>query len=374
MALLGVILGSFLIWLLAAVLLALSVLKLPFTRMQVEGVPFSHELQFDRVARHIFDSVDVHAVREVFYVSGLKNISVFDLPYHFKDHLSPVIHNLISPSSRKVPHHPRGFRFLRLQQSGNGQVSVLALFWLKPINCHFRSCFHSNVKSISRPYVHKFDHYFIGFRRINSVEVQRSDLETRPLFFLHHLDLIVSRFCAIFSSHSTYGGGFCGDKQIISLFFENVESLRSGLPCLLSLSMYFLPSFAQDLFLTYSYNHCSKESECLQQANNDQPSCKGLEFPLYIEILASLLANFIAWWGGWLLYGKRRRRILGSALVVLGFCLYASVLTTILFCDPLFWRAEWRAFSSGQNPYRCQWSEYSEYRQTYQHDSGNVSQ
>ena len=113
--------------------------------------------------------------------------------------------------------------------------------------------------------------------------------------------------------------------------------------------------------LPKSDDNRSKQGECLHYANYNQPSCKGLELPLYIEVLASLLANFIAGWGGCLFYGRPRRRILGSVIAIFGLCLYASILTTILFCDPLFLRAEWRSFTGG-DPYRCQWSDHSEYR------------
>jgi len=32
-----------------------------------------------------------------------------------------------------------------------------------------------------------------------------------------------------------------------------------------------------------------------------------------------------------------------------------SILTTTAFCDPLFWRAEWRALSGAGNPNRCEY-------------------
>src|ERR1017187_2802132 len=92
--------GMVLIWLLAPLIFTVGLLKLPFTRMQVERVPFAHEFQSNKVARHIFDPIDVHLVREVLYMNGVKDISVLDLPYQFKSNFSPIIHDLILPSLR----------------------------------------------------------------------------------------------------------------------------------------------------------------------------------------------------------------------------------------------------------------------------------
>jgi hypothetical protein len=114
-------------------------------------------------------------------------------------------------------------------------------------------------------------------------------------------------------------------------------------------------------------DHCSY----LQKPDEYQQAGENRQFPLYLEILAGLLASFIASWGGWLMGG--RHRIRGVLLAVLGLALIASVLTTIGFCDPLFWRPYLRILT-GQNPYRCQWDEQGQYRQVFQHDGENVAQ
>jgi len=94
-----------------------------------------------------------------------------------------------------------------------------------------------------------------------------------------------------------------------------------------------------------------------------------LNFPLYVKVLAFLLAIFITCWGGWL---SEHRPWLGRLLGALGIGLLASVLTSIGFCDPLFWRAEWRSLT-GQEANRCQCSIHGEDYQTFEH-GGNVSQ
>jgi hypothetical protein len=107
----------------------------------------------------------------------------------------------------------------------------------------------------------------------------------------------------------------------------------------------------------------------LQDADYRQGSCKPFEFPLYSEILAALLASLIASWGGWLWAGGNRVR--GGLCAVLGLGIVASVLTTVGFCDPLFWRAEWRSLTF-QEANRCE-CQHSEYRQTFQHDTQILS-
>jgi hypothetical protein len=102
----------------------------------------------------------------------------------------------------------------------------------------------------------------------------------------------------------------------------------------------------------------------LQESNQRQESCKPFQFPLYGEILAALLASLIASWGGWLWGGGHR--IWGSLIAALGLGLCFSVLTTAGFCDPLFWRAEWRSLT-GQEANRCDCAEHTEYHHTFQH-------
>ena len=101
---------------LAVLILIVGLLKLPCTRMQVERVPFAHGFQSNKVTRHLFDLIDVHLIREILYVNDVEYISVFDLPYQFNCNSSPIIHDLILPSLRKVANYPRGFRFIWSEQ------------------------------------------------------------------------------------------------------------------------------------------------------------------------------------------------------------------------------------------------------------------
>jgi hypothetical protein len=62
-------------------------------------------------------------------------------------------------------------------------------------------------------------------------------------------------------------------------------------------------------------------------------------------------------------------------LGVLGIGLLASVLTSIGFCDPLFWRAEWRALTFQEaNRCSCEYYQKRGYGQTFEHYGENVSQ
>jgi len=107
----------------------------------------------------------------------------------------------------------------------------------------------------------------------------------------------------------------------------------------------------------------------LQQTNYNQKPCEPFELPLYGEICAALLASLIAIWGGWLWGGGNR--IWGGLLAVFGLGLLASALTAVGFCDPLFWRAEWRSLTF-QEANRCG-CQQSEYHQAFEHDGENVS-
>jgi len=114
----------------------------------------------------------------------------------------------------------------------------------------------------------------------------------------------------------------------------------------------------------------SKEQEqTLQSAYNRQGSCKPFNFLLYFEILAFLLAIPIISWGGWL-SGRGSR--LGRCIGLLGIGLLWSTITAVSFCDPLFWRAEWRSLT-GQEANRCHCPDYPEYRQSFQHISAIVA-
>jgi len=341
----GGILGSVLVWI-VEVLIVVGILKLPFTRMQIEGMPVSHELQFNQVTRQIFDSIDVHPVGEILCVSGVKNISVFDLPYHFKGDFSSFIYNLISPSSRKVPNYPRRFQFLRPQESGNSQVSVLALLWLKPLYCDFRSCFHSNIKGISWPYVYKVDHYFVGFRRINSVEIQRSNLDTRPLLALHHLDLIVSSLGTFLSGISGYQSNF--------IIATHQISLSAHVP---SLSMYFLSRSKQDFLLSSQQPHLLPAYVSQDSSEYPLPPVKKVFPPRFVNIsngdgwdardfyavyciccLGCYIASMWIGGNGLYLWSDERRRWRGGILIALATILViAATITGASGCPPWRW-------------------------------------
>lgn len=152
-----------------------------------------------------------------------------------------------------------------------------------------------------------------------------------------------------------------GDRQPRALFLSRREIL-----------------FLHQIGLAFDGSQSLAQKPCLpdhrpglQYSNQSQDSCKPFEFPLYSEILAALLTSLIAWLGCGL-WGAGHRAF-GGLLAVIGLGLCLSVLTTIGFCDPSFWRPFGRILT-GQNPYRCQWDEHSQYRQTLQHDGGNVSQ
>jgi IS1 family transposase len=122
-------------------------------------------------------------------------------------------------------------------------------------------------------------------------------------------------------------------------------------------------SAAQEIGLPY-------HRASLQEPYEYQAPCKPFEPPLYGYILATLLACFIASWGGWLWGGGHR--VWGGLLAALGLWLITSTLTTVGFGDPLFWRAGWRLLS-GQDPDRrdCQ---DAEHRQPFQHNGEIVYQ
>lgn len=76
----------------------------------------------------------------------------------------------------------------------------------------------------------------------------------------------------------------------------------------------------------------------------------GILFRLFAEIIVGAVACAIMYRGTG--YYGMGRCALGFLCVIGGSCLLLSVLTTTAFCDPIFWRAEWRALS-GHDPYRC---------------------
>jgi hypothetical protein len=109
----------------------------------------------------------------------------------------------------------------------------------------------------------------------------------------------------------------------------------------------------------------------LERTDYHQTECEPCEPVLYLEVLASLLARLIAAWGGWL-WGTGRLAW-GGMVIALGVLLFLSFSSGFLFDGPLFWRPL-EHILTGRNPYYCQWAKQTEYRQTFQHDGGNVSQ
>jgi hypothetical protein len=98
----------------------------------------------------------------------------------------------------------------------------------------------------------------------------------------------------------------------------------------------------------------------LQDSHEGQDACKPFNFPLYAEIIAGLVAQAIGLVGAYLYV---RNRFWGVLVIALALAMVFSVLTTVGFCDPLFWRAEWRSLT-GKEANRCQCSEQSENRQS----------
>jgi IS1 family transposase len=121
-----------------------------------------------------------------------------------------------------------------------------------------------------------------------------------------------------------------------------------------------------------SLNHYkrSNKNDRLQNPNNSQYSCKSFDFPLYIDILSGLLFYCLIWLGEYLylVRGQRRR---GAFVTIIGACLLFSMFTAIGFCDPIFWRAEWRSLTGkGANRCGCE----SENRQEFPHNLAIVPQ
>src|SRR5207244_3917567 len=85
--------------------------------------------------------------------------------------------------------------------------------------------------------------------------------------------------------------------------------------------------------------------------NDDEPCCEISEFPLYLYVFVSLAFVGLITWGLFLIDDHRYAR--AGILILLGCCGVLSIGTTALFCDPLFWRAEWLGLSGTGDPYRC---------------------
>ena len=101
----------------------------------------------------------------------------------------------------------------------------------------------------------------------------------------------------------------------------------------------------------------------LQKPDEYKPCCEVSDSLLYFYcflFLGLLFAGFVI--GGVFLF-DRHRLITGSLIFLIGICGLLSTQTTFLFCDPIFWRAEWLGLSGTGDPSRCQ-----------HHDQGDISQ
>ena len=94
-----------------------------------------------------------------------------------------------------------------------------------------------------------------------------------------------------------------------------------------------------------------EQNSSLNETNDDEPCCEISEFPLYLYVFVSLAFVGLITWGLFLIDDHRYAS--AGILILLGCCGVLSIGTTALFCDPLFWRAEWLGLSRHGDPYRC---------------------
>jgi hypothetical protein len=64
--------------------------------------------------------------------------------------------------------------------------------------------------------------------------------EATAFSILHHLNLGMSRFCALISSHSAYSRGLSGNQEVVRLFFENCKRLRSRVSSIFCLNLHYV--------------------------------------------------------------------------------------------------------------------------------------
>jgi len=94
----------------------------------------------------------------------------------------------------------------------------------------------------------------------------------------------------------------------------------------------------------------------LQSAYQHEQPSKNRQLSLYTEIFFGVCIVGAAI-GGCYLYDNGWR-LWATTIFVLCSCLLLSVFTETAFCDPLFWRAEWRSLAgSSQDACRCDWSQ-----------------
>jgi hypothetical protein len=86
-------------------------------------------------------------------------------------------------------------------------------------------------------------------------------------------------------------------------------------------------------------NDCLKDQcQNLESPDGHQPLCVSREFPLGFAILSEFCCVGTSLFGAYLA-GYRRNYKLGGALILLAIVGFLSLETTILFSDPVFWRA-----------------------------------
>jgi IS1 family transposase len=89
------------------------------------------------------------------------------------------------------------------------------------------------------------------------------------------------------------------------------------------------------------------QDDSLNKTDNYKPLRKSNEFPLHLYVFASIWCLGIECLGAWLI-ASRRRYFVGGLMVLVGLLGFLSVETSLLFCDPFFWRA-----LSSDYPSRC---------------------
>lgn len=257
-------------------------------------------------------------------------------------------------------------------------IRIRCEFWksLRFKTCRNPVIANHDVKSGSRTNVQESETVATEAQNTSDIHLENyigsRKYENAGAFFAdRRFDLFKGSLCALVRGHCCYRCCLRRNQRIVGLFFKNRESLCTGFLRIFGLRIHDVGLGMNVASGLPKQDSLPSHRPNLQHSHESQDSCKPFEFPLYSEILAALLASLIACWGGWLWGGGHR--IWGGLLAVLGLGLAASVLTTVGFCNPLFWRAEWRSLTF-QEANRCQYAEHSNYCQTFQHDGENVSQ
>jgi IS1 family transposase len=106
-----------------------------------------------------------------------------------------------------------------------------------------------------------------------------------------------------------------------------------------------------NLYRSTGFPSLPPNERCGQDCDNNQIACVFDDLPLYFIVASAIFIAFIARLGIVLLDDHRYWGGLLCSLSILGF---ASLSTTVLFNDPLFWRAEWLALR-GRDPDKCKY-------------------